>query len=82
MRRWATHGLEDGQSHAAEHSRLDRGARNLAVALGCVAIAAGEEGAGDGDGEEGGAADAEVAVVHVAALRSKPPGVNARQFNS
>ena len=49
---------------------------------GCVAIAAGEEGAGDGDGEEGGAADAEVAVVHVAALRSKPPGVNARQFNS
>ena len=64
-----THGLEDGEAHAAEHSRLDRGARDLAVALGCVAIAAGEERAGDGDGEEGGAADAEVAVVHVAALR-------------
>ena len=80
MRRWATHGLEDGEAHAAEHSRLDRGARNLAVALGCVAIAAGEEGTGDRDGEEGGAADAEVAVVHVAALRSA--GVNAGQFNS
>ena len=41
----------DGQAHRAFHGRFDGGAADFAVALGGVAIAAAEEGAGDFAGE-------------------------------
>ena len=59
--------LPDFEAEGHPHWRLDCGTADFAVALGCVAVTTGEEGAGGADGEDEFCSAGDVAAVDVAA---------------